>query len=121
MLVDTPKNAIEYYQREAFKKTSVTGKGVDKKIHMEETEIINEDFTQKINMAREKDACGTKMGNQDAQIIRVRFFNGRFKETALFRTGEKLKVVVDYVVNKEIEDPHFSAPESPSPSWFHPS
>ncbi len=108
ILTDTPKNVIEYYQKEPLKKISIASNDIDEKIQTKETGIANKDFTK--GMYVKKDGCwGTKIGNQDAQITRVGFFNGRLKETNLFYTGEKFKIIVEYVVNKEIDDPHFGA------------
>jgi hypothetical protein len=105
ILIDSPNNVIEYYQKQTFKKTPVIRKEIDEKIHTKDTGIINEDFIQKIDM--EKNSWGKKIGNQEAQITKVSFFNGRLNETSLFHTGEKLKIIIEYIVNKEIEDPHF--------------
>lgn len=50
---------------------------------------------------------GARMGSYETQITRVRFFNSRAEETSLFYSGEKVKVIVDYIVHKEIKEPHF--------------
>lgn len=105
ILIDTPKNVINYYQNKTFTKIPFTEKKVDKKNQAAATEVINEEFTQKIDMG--KDRWGTKMGNQEAQITRVRFLNGALNETGLFHTGERLKIIIEYIVHNEIEDPHF--------------
>ena len=54
-----------------------------------------------------KEGWGTKSGNKDLLITKVRFLNGFRRQTNTFRTGDRLKVIVDYTVNKEIENPHF--------------
>jgi ABC-type polysaccharide/polyol phosphate transport system ATPase subunit len=105
ILVNSPKNVTEYYQREIFKEIPVIKKDIKDKVQIEETRITDEGLNKEINVS--KDGWRVKMGSQDAQITKVSFFNGRLKETNLFHTGEKLKVVVEYVVKKEIEDPHF--------------
>lgn len=50
---------------------------------------------------------GLKTGTQDAQITKVRFLDSKGIEKSIFETGEKMRIVVDYMVNKEIFDPHF--------------
>lgn len=49
----------------------------------------------------------TKYGNQEVQITKVRFLDGRGKEKNIFRTGENMTVKVDFITHKEIENPHF--------------
>ncbi len=53
------------------------------------------------------DTWGTKAGTKEAEIIEVKLLNKRVKETDVYRTGERMKVNVKYIVHKEIEDPHF--------------
>lgn len=106
ILADTPKNVIDYYQKGVFKEISISEQNIDDKSQTEEIKVINNgEFNKNMNIT--KDGWGTKMGSQDAQITKVSFFNGKLKETNLFYTGERLKVAVEYIVNKEIEDPHF--------------
>jgi ABC-type polysaccharide/polyol phosphate transport system ATPase subunit len=50
---------------------------------------------------------GIKTGAKEAQIIRVRFLDSRNIEKKVFETGENMRIVVDYIVKKEIPDPHF--------------
>ncbi len=105
ILTDIPKKVMDYYQRELLKEVPIAGKDVDGKVHKEESRLMKADFNKEINV--KIGSYGARTGNEDAQITKVRFFNGKFIETTLFHTGEVLKVLVDYVVNKEIEDPHF--------------
>jgi len=54
-----------------------------------------------------KDDWGTKTGTKDAEIINVRLLNSRSEEVDLFKTGERMRIEVKYLVHKDIEDPHF--------------
>ncbi len=105
ILANTPKKIIDHYQGRLHSEPSVVTETINKKNQTEEIRIDNAGSARNITVG--KDDWGTRNSAQDARITRVRFFNGRRKETVLFYTGEKLKIVVEYIVNKEIEDPHF--------------
>lgn len=56
---------------------------------------------------KSKDGWGTITGNRDLEITKIRILNSRNQGQLSFRTGQPLKVRVDFIAHGEIADPHF--------------
>lgn len=82
-------------------------KDVDIPLKFEEHNYNNTTDRPSIFINLGERAQGSKEGTKEAQITRVRFLDSKGIEKSIFETGEKMRVVVDYIVNKEIFDPHF--------------
>jgi len=59
------------------------------------------------DIERIKFGWGTRRGTGEARVLEVKLRNDKEEEKEVFETGESLRVNVKYIVEKEVETPHF--------------
>jgi len=102
--------SIKSEDTEVHKEPKVKNKAhreINKFIKFEEHNYNNETKQPPTIINLRQYAQRSKTGTQQARITKVRFLDSKGIERSVFETGEKMRVVVDYIVNKEILDPHF--------------
>ena len=75
-----------------------------------EKDNLSEAFKQRYCVSKwwaDKRFWDREEGSKEARITGVKIYNSCGRETSKLKTGDNLKVKVDFVVDKEIEEPHF--------------
>lgn len=54
-----------------------------------------------------KEDWGKRLGTREVEIGEVKIFNSHLSENSNFKTGDDLTVSVDFIVHREIREPHF--------------
>ncbi|MFH1338283.1 MAG: Wzt carbohydrate-binding domain-containing protein [Candidatus Omnitrophota bacterium] len=108
---------IERLCEEAFllENGEVVQKGYPQKVAGRYLELLNEKKLpetlqrrySKLRWWADKRFWEKKEGSKEARIVEVKTYNSNGKQTKRFKPGEKVSIRVGFVVDKEIEEPHF--------------
>jgi ABC-type polysaccharide/polyol phosphate transport system ATPase subunit len=108
---------IERLCEEAFllENGEVVEQGYPQKVAARYLELLNEKrlpetFQRRYGKLRwwaDKRFWEKKEGSKEARIVEVRTYNSHGKQSNQFKSGEKVKVKVNFVVDEEVIEPHF--------------
>ncbi len=80
----------------------------DEKKILEEEKLSKSVEEKKTESEKEKEEKVEKRwGSYEAEITKVTFYNQHNKKTRIFKTGDTLRVVIEYIAHKKIKSPIF--------------
>lgn len=110
-------DVIERLCEEAFllENGEIAQKGSSQKVAARYLELLNEKklpetFQRRYSNLKwwaDKSFWDKKEGSKEAEIIEVKIFNSREKQTNKFKTSERIKIDVYFDVKQEVCEPHF--------------